>query len=131
MKNNCLVVGILILLLITIFILFKSVTQEVASNSFERGQKCELYRHEITKKLLNDTNETGYMHQSVDDIWYSPSKNTCFYSMIVEFEFFATENRAAEPKKTLYYINDYSNEIKSEGFTSLDSFLIKKNQLKK
>lgn len=111
--------------------LIKIATQQSVNDSFQRDHRCKSYRPTLERKLLNDKSETGYMHQTIDDIWYSPSKNTCFYSTIAEFEFFATENRVSSAKKTLYYINTYPENTQSESLPSLETFLARKNILKK
>ncbi len=49
---------------------------------FEKKQECASYRPAIEKKLaeLNFQNENIVTTNHLDEIWFSPSMNTCLYS---------------------------------------------------
>ncbi len=49
---------------------------------FEKKRECASYRSTIEKKLsdLNFQNENVVTTHFLDEIWFSPSMNTCLYS---------------------------------------------------
>lgn len=58
-------------------------TSKVSADAlFEKKQECASYRPAIEKKLeeLNFQNENIVTTNHLDEIWFSPSMNTCLYS---------------------------------------------------
>ena len=61
----------------------KERTNSISSDAlFDKKQECSSYRPAVEKKLteLNFQNENVVTTNHLDEIWFSPSMNTCLYS---------------------------------------------------
>lgn len=121
---------IIICFLVTILVLQNSKPSESVSY-LEQKSICESYRKNIEGELLNDKYDSGYIEQSVDEIWYSTKYDTCFYSIIISTEFYATPSREAVPKSVTHHINDYYKNIQVPEFntSNYSDFISTKNKL--
>ncbi len=93
-KNKNIIIAILAIVLIgSLYFNFQSksetsndkeqTTSKVSTDAlFEKKQECASYRTAIEKKLLelNFQNENVVTTNHLDEIWFSPSMNTCLYS---------------------------------------------------
>ena len=93
-KNKNITIAILAIVLIgSLYFNFQSksetsnekgqTTSKVSADAlFEKKQECASYRPAIEKKLLelNFQNENVVTTNHLDEIWFSPSMNTCLYS---------------------------------------------------
>lgn len=93
-KNKNIIITVLMVILIgSLYFNFQSkfgtsndkgqTTSEVSADDlFKKKQECASYRPAIEKKLLelNFQNENVVTTNHLDEIWFSPSMNTCLYS---------------------------------------------------
>lgn len=93
-KNKNIIIAILAIVLVgSLYFNFQSksgtsndkeqATSKVSADAlFEKKQECASYRPAIEKKLLelNFQNENVVTTNHLDEIWFSPSMNTCLYS---------------------------------------------------
>lgn len=93
-KNKNIIIAILAVVLIgSLYFNFQSksktpIDKEGAGSKisadalFEKKQECASYRPAMEKKLaeLNFQNENVVTTNHLDEIWFSPSMNTCLYS---------------------------------------------------
>ncbi len=105
---------------------------------FEKKQECASYRPAIEKKLaeLNFQNENVITSNHLDDVWFSPSMNTCLYSSNELWQYLKEKRIGYQ-----YHIYDYleSNQIFSNSeipgsvtrLDALNAFDKRKEELKK
>lgn len=61
----------------------KEVVAATDSDAFERKQECASYRTDIEARIkeLDMENQNVVIYHFLDEIWFSPSENSCLYSM--------------------------------------------------
>lgn len=153
-KNKNIIIGILTIVLITSLYFnfrFKNESDlknvqpqgvsEVKISSddlFQKKQKCASYRADIEKILENQyfKNENVISSYHLDEIWFSPSLNTCLYSSN-EWNQYLKE-KTIEPEYSIYdYLQSdmiFHSSPVPETVTrreALDSFNKRKEELKK
>lgn len=88
MKNN-IAIGLLVLLLISLYFNFKSNTslsslKKEENISFEQKQKCATYKKDIETKFEKENSES-LSFKTFDRIFYSSKQNSCLYVYSLSF----------------------------------------------
>lgn len=78
---------------------------QTAEAAFEKKQECAQYQDAITKKVRDEyswSSDTATAYATFDEMWFSPSNNSCLYSMkqIITFP-------ALKKAEHTYSISDY------------------------
>ena len=112
---------------------------EMSANAlFEKKQMCSSYRVAIEKKLaeLNFQNENVITANNLDEIWFSPSMNTCLYSSNELWQY--VKEKKIEYGYSIYdYLENnlvmHTSEIPGSvsSFEALNAFNSRKEELKK
>lgn len=88
MKNN-IAIGLLVLLLISLYFNFKSniylsSLKKEENISFEQKQKCATYKKDIETKFEKDNNEPTVSVSKLERIFYSIKEKSCLYVYVKE-----------------------------------------------
>lgn len=104
LEKNWFKVGILVLLTLFAFIYFDKEKSRSKTQSSDFNKKMECASHiESLKKRLIDSNANNPKHSFVDEVFYSPSYDTCFYSFTTSNYYMTSDKNDLE-----YTITDYT-----------------------
>lgn len=131
-KNNIFFSVASLVCFFIIVLAFENFYRSNTTTNLREKDLCESNRSNIQNHLFNDNYTGGYIEQRIDEIWYSKKYDSCFYSLVISTEFYATPSRDAIPKSTIYSINDYYGNIKVPEFNKSDytELTIQKNKLR-
>ena len=98
-----------------------------SDNLFTKKQVCASYIEQLKKKFIDGNNNPR--HSFLDEVFYSPSHDTCFYSYTSTDYYGASKDAGMQ-----FNIVDYStnkNIFFASGGTFANQFESKKEELKK
>ena len=134
MKNNLIILSFFSILILSgcNYKIVKN-TEESNVDIFQKKQECRSYQSDIEKKL---NPEWSVFWNTLDEIFYSPTEDSCFYSYIINY--ITRDGRNLEEKMGKeYVIVDYlTNETILSGNSLINPdivtlFYLRKAELKK
>ncbi len=134
MKKDIIIWVVVLALIGSLYLNFQSAQKVSSDDLFQKKLKCASYRSEMEDKVLglNFTNESMIAINQLEEIWFSPTMSSCFYSYR-EY----SRNLEEKSNEDKYHIYDYLNSklvFTSLGLNridSLDAFNKRKEELKK